>query len=113
MLKAKPSIGTIDNWNRHFRYNREIRSNISKYTDKRTSKGTLEFNSSRTFVPAHYRSFLNRSLSKNKSGDVEEPGNPEEYSKHMKVKVEELFQLPKLKKLRGSFTKIGENGDEV
>jgi hypothetical protein len=31
----------------------------------------------------------------------------------MKIKVEELFQLPKLKKLRGSLTRIGDNGVEV
>ena len=62
VLNAKPSIGTIDNWNKQYRHNREIRSNISKYTDKRTSKGTLDVYDSSKFMPSHYRSFMNRSL---------------------------------------------------
>jgi hypothetical protein len=58
VLRAKPSIGTIENWNKQFHANREIRSNISKYTERRTSKGTLDVYTSSTFVPSHYRSFL-------------------------------------------------------
>ena len=111
VLNAKPSIGTIQNWNRNYQHNREIRSNISKYTDRRTSKGTLDVYSESKFMPEHYRSFLNGPS--NRKSRLEHEQNPEEKSFNQKIAVEQLFQLPKLKRIRGSLTRIGDNGQEV
>ena len=72
VLRAKPSIGTVEGWNRHFVANREIRSNISKYNDRRVSKGTLDVYSTTKFMPEHYRSFLNRSGSKRRDESPED-----------------------------------------
>lgn len=104
VLRAKPSIGTINDWNRSFNANREIRSNISKYNSKRGSKGTIDVYTESKYLPEHYRSFL---------GGLNHQESPEELPVNPKLRVEQLFQLPKLRKLRGSMTRIGENGQEV
>lgn len=102
LLHARPSIGTIQNWNRQFEVTCRVRSNISKFTERRTSKGTLEVYSEARFVPEHYRSFLG----KGRAGESPE----EEQNGHVTVRVDQLFQLPRLRRLRGSLTRIGDSG---
>lgn len=51
VLNAKPSIGTIQDWSRHFSLTKERRYNISKYNERRDSKGTLSIYGSTTFIP--------------------------------------------------------------
>lgn len=107
LLNSKPSIGTIENWNHDFEENLQRRRNISKFTEDRVSKGTLNLYTSSSFMPEHYRSFLGRSLEKQVSGAGE---SPEDLPMKIKVRVEKLLELPKLKRLRGSLTRIGLNG---
>ena len=55
-------------------------------------------------MPEHYRSFMNRSMSKRKEEGEDLP--EERLSPSMKIKVDQLFQLPKLRKIRGSLTRL-------
>ncbi|CAM6000534.1 unnamed protein product [Sphagnum balticum] len=63
MLKMKPSVGTISDWNNHYERIKEQKRKISKFTERGASKGVLDIYSSSTYMPEHYRSFLNQPLS--------------------------------------------------
>jgi hypothetical protein len=61
---AKPSIGTLYQWDDHFKKINERKKNICKFSEQKSS---LEIYNQSNFVPEHYKSFLNKSLQKNKS----------------------------------------------
>lgn len=111
VLRAKPSIGTVQGWNRNFEANREIRSNISKYTQRGASKGALDVYEGSRFMPEHYRSFINQNEAR--EGREGREGWEGREGREVHVRAEQLFQLPKLRQLRGSMTRIGDDGKAV
>lgn len=76
MIEIKPSIGTIENWKNHYQEIKSHKKIISKYANNHATNGIMDVYTSTTFLPEHYRSFLNKSIPRKVS-------NPEEYYEEM------------------------------